>query len=351
VSRPLIIGGGLAGGAAAAALAAAGARPLLLERQAEAHDKICGEFLSVEAGHTLARLGLDVARLGGAPIDRVALWHGRRQVMARLPFVATGISRRVLDAALLAHAAGLGAEIRHGEAWKLAEARPATSGITLLATGKHDLPGSPRDRTGTLADMIGFKMFFHAPALARQLAGTVAVVFFEGGYAGLQPVEGGRLNLCLLVEQAHYKPLGDWPALLARLLAEPGLAALADAEALLARPLTISRVPYGYIAPPPADGLWRLGDQAAVIPSFCGDGMAIAVHSGALAGRLWGQGASAAQFQARLAADVRGQVRLATGLQRLSRRPWARLAMLMGLAAVPGAVGLLARATRVQAVA
>ncbi len=346
MQRPLIIGGGLAGGAAAAALAAAGAKPLLLERQAEPHDKICGEFLSVEAGATLARLGLDVTRLGGAPIDRVEIWSGRRRVAARLPFMATGISRRVLDAALLDHAAALGADIQRGVTGK-----PPANGITLLASGKHDQPGLPRDRAGTIDDLVGFKMFFHAPALARRLAGTVAVVFFDGGYAGLQPVEGGRLNLCLLVEATHYKALGDWPALLALLLAEPGLAALADATPLLDKPLTISRVPYGFIAPPATDGLWRLGDQAAVIPSFCGDGMAIAVHSGALAARMQLAGASVTQFQAQLARDVAGQVRLATHLQRLSRQPWARLAMLLGLGAVPGAVGLLARATRVQAAA
>ena len=42
--------------------------------------------------------------------------------------------------------------------------------------------------------------------------------------------------------------------------------------------LAISPIPYGYLARRIA-GLWRVGDQAAVIPSFTGDGISIALHS------------------------------------------------------------------------
>ena len=70
----------------------------------------------------------------------------------------------------------------------------------------------------------------------------------------------------------------------ARRRAATGDAVAKEAEPLLARPLTISGVPYGFLAPPrPDDPVFRLGDQAAVIPSFCGDGMAIALHSAVLA--------------------------------------------------------------------
>ena len=101
--RPVIIGGGLAGGGAAARLAALGARPLLLEREPQAHDKVCGEFLSVEAGRHLAALGVDIARLGGSRIDTMRFHSHRRTAAARLPFVATGVTRRQLDAAAAKH--------------------------------------------------------------------------------------------------------------------------------------------------------------------------------------------------------------------------------------------------------
>lgn len=357
MSRPVIIGGGLAGAAAAAGMARAGLAPLLLERETLPHDKICGEFLSGEATRTLARLGFDLSRLGGVPITQMAFHAGRRSARAALPFVATSITRRVLDAALLDHAAMLGAEVQRGVSVRhIHGGRAVTSngdagdGPLLLATGKHDLRGQGREAAGVIDDLIGFKMFFRAPALHRQMAGTVAVTLYDGGYAGLQPVEGDRLNLCLLVSRDRFKACGgNWDALLAALLAEPGLAALADAVPLLARPLTISGVPYGYLAPPSADGLWRLGDQAAVIPSFCGDGMAMALHSGWLAARHLAGGGDAPAFQAQLRRDTARQVRLATMMQRLATHRLGRFGLMTGLGAMPAALPLLARMTRVAA--
>jgi flavin-dependent dehydrogenase len=351
-----IIGGGLAGAAAASAL---GPRALLLEREDGAHDKICGEFLSHEAGHTLAALGFDAGHLGGAPIGRVRLHHGRRSAVAALPFIATGLTRRTLDAALLDHAAARGADVQRGVMVRGLGARTALTsrgeteaGPLLLANGKHDLRGEARARAGTIDDLIGFKMFYRADAaLAARLAGHVDVTLFDGGYAGLQPVESGRINLCLLVDRRHFKALGgNWQALIAALLREPSLAALGDATPLLEKPLTISNVPYGYLAPPPAhaDGPWRLGDQAAVIPSFCGDGMAMALHSGHLAATMLAEGADAAIYQARLRRDTARQVRIATQVQRIATTRLGRFAMMTGLAAVPNAMGLLARWTRVS---
>lgn len=354
MTRPLIIGGGLAGGAAALRLAARGTPPLLLERETGPHDKICGEFVSIEAARHLAALGFDLDRLGGAPIDTVRLHAGRRSAVARLPFRATGLSRRVLDAALLDAAAAAGAEVRRGvTVRRLEHGRAHTAlgeveaGPVLLATGKHELRGAARDPAGTIADLIGFKMFFRSATLARRLAGAVEITAFDGGYAGLQPVEGARLNLCLLVSGDRYKAIGgSWRALFNELLREPGLAPLADAIPLLDRPLAISAVPYGYLAPP--SGLWRLGDQAAVIPSFCGDGMAMALHGGRLAADMLAAGATPQDFQTRLRGDVARQVRLATTLQRLASGRLGRFALVAGLGAAPGLLAKLAAWTRVE---
>ncbi len=349
--QPLIIGAGLAGAAASIDLARAGLKPCLIERNPEPHDKICGEFLSGEAVAALTGLGVPPLALGAVPITRVELWAGRRQAAAALPFPALSLSRRVLDAALVAKCVASVAAFHGGVAANRVSGDGVhTSGgdvrasTILLASGKHDLRGLPRPPG---PDQIGFKQYFRAPRLHRDLAGTVRVVFFDGGYAGLQPVEGGRLNLCLLADGPLYRDLGSWPALLAHLLREPGLAALADGEALLAKPLAISRVPYGHLARPGGDGLWRLGDQAAVIPSFCGDGMGIALESGRLAARMLAAGASADEYQAALLARTRRPVRRAMGALRLAETRLGRLAALAGLAAIPGALALLARMTRV----
>jgi flavin-dependent dehydrogenase len=356
----VIVGGGLAGGAVAALLAQAGARPLVLERESEPRDKICGEFLSTEAQAHLSAIGLDVTRLGGAPIGGVRLIAGRRRVEARLPFAALGLTRRRLDEALLSHAARLGAGVERGVSVRdvspgqLETSQGSLRAPTLLlASGKHDVRGARRDTAGAILGMIGFKSYFRLSERMRAaLEGFVEVVFFDGGYAGLQLVEGGVANLCLLVRHGRFEAAGrNWPALLEDLRREPHLARrLGDAVELSARPLTISDVPYGFVhhgANDPA-GLFRLGDQAAVIPSFCGDGMSIALHSARLAARAVLEGAGAASYHARLRADVSGQIKLATWLQRRIEAWPGRHAVVFALSLVPGALGRLASWTRVS---
>jgi len=71
-------------------------------------------------------------------------------------------------------------------------------------------------------------------------------------------------------------------------------------------------VPYGYqTGSPAADGLFRLGDQAAVIPSLTGDGMAIALHSGRTAAETWLAGADSAAYHRTLIQTLGPQMRLA----------------------------------------
>ena len=356
----VIIGGGLAGAAAATLLAQAGKPPLLLERDAAPTDKICGEFLSTEAQAHLAALGFDVGRLGGAPIGRIRLVAGARSAEAALPFTAIGVSRRVLDAALLDHAAAAGAEIQRGvsvrgiDGGSLAtSAGPLNAGTVLLGSGKHEVRGAARDTTGSIDDLIGFKQYFRVDAAAHAaLAGMIEVHLFDGGYAGLQLIEGGVANLCLLVTRARFAALGrNWDALFSALLTEPLLARrLADAQPLLPKPLTISGVPYGFIhraSPSDPARLFRMGDQAGVIPSFSGDGMSIALHSGRLAAHAVAAGSDAATYHARLCGDVARQIRLATWLQRAGFSGIGQRLMIGVIGIAPALLGAIAGATRV----
>lgn len=357
MSGLVIVGGGLAGAAAAARLAQGGERPLLLERSAGAHDKICGEFLSTEAQAHLSAIGFDLARLGGAPIDRLRLVAGTRCIATRLPFRGLGVTRRVLDEALLDHAVAAGATVERGVAVRQIDgttletgAGTIDAGRLLLATGKHDVRGAKRDTTGTIDGLIGFKQYFRVSGrTAAALQHHIDVVLFDGGYAGLQLVEGGIANLCLLVSRERYAAAGDWPALLAELLREPHLRArLGDAQPMLDRPLTISGVPYGFVHRGD-DALYRLGDQAGVIPSFSGDGMSIALHSAAVAARAVLEGADAAAYHRRLRADIAAQIGRATWLQRLGWSRAGRAVLLAGLTLAPSSMARAAAWTRVSA--
>jgi flavin-dependent dehydrogenase len=328
----VVVGGGVAGAATAAHLAAAGARVRLVERTAAATHKVCGEFISAEAQAMLAALGVD---LGDAvPIERVRLRAGARTAEAPLPFGAASLSRRVLDERLLQRAAALGVEIRRGVAAAsvdagglvLANGERIGAEAVVLASGKHDLRGAGRPH----GSMLGLKMQFATvpPGLER----TVELRLFDGGYAGLEPVEGGRLNLCVALEKARF---AGWPALVAAL-------GMADAAPLWARPLAVGAIPYGFLHR--GDGpAYRVGDQLAVIPSFAGDGIAIALASAQRVAAAIATGVAPGVIHAALAGELAPQFRRARLLAALVRRPGPTL----GLARLlPGLLARAASATR-----
>jgi len=163
-------------------------------------------------------------------------------------------------------------------------------------------------------------------------------------------VEGGRANLCLVIRRRRLQALGHgWRSLLGVLCAEaPHLdARLAGAEPCQARPLALSGIPYGLVRRR-ADGLWRLGDQAAVILSFSGDGMSIALHSAELAAATFLRGGDAETYQRRLARDVTVQVGLATLLSHGLVRGPAQAALGTAARLWPGLMSTVAFHTRVS---
>lgn len=354
--RVLIAGGGVAGAAAACLL---GPGCTLVERERAPHDKICGEFISAEAIAYLRRLGLDLHALGAVPVRAVRLVHRATAAETPLPFPALSLSRRVLDAALLERAEALGAEVVRGHAVRrieggvaeIAGLRCVSADAVFLATGKHDLRGLRRTPHRPPEDQVGLKMYLRVEQAQRNaLAEHVEVVLFRGGYAGLQPVEGDAVNLCLLLDRAAFATAGqDWAGVQAMLEAEsPHLAArLRGAIPLLARPLTIARIPYGFVhRPGPADpeNVFRLGDQAGVIPSFSGDGVAMALHS-AFAASAAVRSIGAGAYHRRLRQDIARQVGRAWAIDRVGRAAPHLLAQ--GARLWPGALRWAARLTRV----
>jgi flavin-dependent dehydrogenase len=364
----VVVGGGPAGASAACRLALAGRAPLLIERDREPRHRICGEFLSVEAQGYLADLGLDPRALGGAPIRTVRLACGAEVVEAPLPFEGIGLTRRTLDEALLRRARSCGARLMLGPVARAVvpdgdsllvgfrgggEIRART---VLLATGKHDLhaPRRPLEAHGN--GLIGFKTYFALSTGARACLGdAVEIALFEGGYAGLQMVEGGLANLCLLVRRDVFERAGrNWAGLLRHLCqASPHLEARLDgAVDLLERPLSIAQVPYGFVHHDEQDapeGLFRLGDQMGVIPSFSGDGIAIALHSAGLAAATILSDGSAAAFHGQMRSDIARQIRLASLLYGMSSGALGRGLLLAALRLEPRILSMLAAWTRIPA--
>jgi menaquinone-9 beta-reductase len=356
----LVIGGGLSGAMTGLRLAQAGREVVLLERERKSHHKVCGEFLSPEAVDYLRLAGVNLSRLGAVAIERLRLAARDKVVETALPFRALSLSRCVLDEALLARAEEAGCVVRRGvsvehltqtnDAWTAGQSGRSLQRARnlFLATGKHDLRGWQRPH-GKQGDLVGFKLHWHLAAQEiKALDGSMDLFLFTGGYGGLCLVEADAANLCLVVRRTRLRHLGGWAELLKTLLAENRhiRQRLAGGRPLWERPLAISSIPYGYLADPPS-GLWRLGDQAAVIPSFTGDGMAIALHSGALAAGMYMGGKSPDQFHRVLSKQLRSGMSLAILLSRLMVSAAGKGLAPLALTVLPQAMGWIARSTRI----
>ena len=355
----LIIGGGPAGSAAAITLARGGMAPHLVERQSGPAQGVCGAFLGWDAIAALEALGIDPWRLGARPIASFRLVTPRRTVEAALPRMAAGLSRRLLDAALIDAAISAGAIVTRGRTARSADpetrtvrfddGEAVTAQALFLATGKHELRGLAR-RFATSS--IGLRAAL-PPKTARQdaLAGVVELHLFDKGYAGLLIQEDGAANLCLSVERHRLSRAGSVPALLADVLAEaPGLAARLDGT-VPSHFDAIAGVPYGWRADGGPQGLFRIGDQGAVIASLAGDGIALALTSGASAAQalLTGGPDVASDWQQGLRRRCRAPLGLAELLRHGAASPLTRGPMMQLLHLMPGLGTRAAALTRAGA--
>lgn len=337
----LIVGGGPSGTRLAIDLAQAGRSVVLIEKTREAHHKVCGEFLSPECVPFLRQAGIDPEELGAQSIHSVRL--AARDVIAevRLPAPALSLTRRTLDEALLQRAEYSGTGVVRGyQIESLSRSNAATwlaqmaSGDSpesiwvegrdaFLATGKHDLRGWSRSGKRVQGSLVAMKMYFQlSPGQQTELAGHVEILLYPGGYGGLQPVEGGCANLCVLITREKLRSLGGkWKNLLDHIQSHSAHLArrLSGAVPVLERPLALSAIPYGYCAAAPANAPspWMLGDQAAVIPSFCGDGIAIALCTARRAAQLYLDGKTSADFQAEIQQRFEHRLRFSTLLSRM----------------------------------
>jgi hypothetical protein len=124
---------------------------------------------------------------------------------------------------------------------------------------------------------------------------------------------------------------------------------ISGAKPLWDKPLAISGLPYGFLRTTPlAPTIYPVGDQLAVIPSFAGDGTALALASGIAAAQAWIAGESGCAFQSRLVARHRAQFRLVGALDRVIASPLLRRVGLAFAKRAPGVVTKLAAATRLR---
>lgn len=375
-----VIGSGPAGASVAIRLARAGREVVLIDREPPPRDKLCGEFLSPESAADLADLGLssELTRRGAPRIRRARFTvPSGRASSFDLPGPGRGLSRLALDEMLWQRAEAVGVQTLVGEVLEVAQP-PAFEGVELgmaegaawprlrarwlvAAHGRHRrldraLEGdAPR---GDLRRYAGLKRHHLASAeLARELDDHVEIHVFSGGYCGMSHIEGGRVNVCALVDTRWLRAQRDrtWPALFRAMAAEQPQLEARRRDLVPAPDRTLQTV--GAVdlqrRRAVAGPAFVVGDASAVIAPLAGDGQAMALSGGRrLAELLLEAGPDApfdvvaARWSARFQQAYARRLWVARGLQAALWRPRAAEALVGFGRRWPGLATGLARWTR-----
>ncbi len=317
----IVAGGGPAGAATAITAARHGRRVLLLDKSTFPRHKVCGEFISAESVDLLQAL-LDAAAptlLGSAPeISHAALHVDAKCVSVALRSPAVSISRLTLDQALLNAAINAGVVVRENTAvrniTRTSEFIVSGNDAEFTATAAVNATG----RWSELSDQseprgwVGFKAHFHE---SNPPAG-VHLYFFNGGYCGIQLISSGVINVCGMAEKGLARGLDSvlqrHPVLHERSRAWRQITETIATYPLVFRPET-----------PTTDLVINVGDAAAFVDPFIGDGISIALQTGVLAGHLLGTKSdvreAAAHYERAYKQHVRPVLRRASQLRQLGR--------------------------------
>jgi geranylgeranyl reductase family protein len=328
----IVVGGGPAGATAARELAEAGARVLLLERHRLPRYKACGGCLSRRVA---ALLPLDLKKLVEEEITSVTFtYRGRDSIEARFnEWVACTVWRDRFDQALCVSAVEAGVELRDGiavrgardlgdhveiefgrgrEAADFVIGADGASGVV----ARDLVPGRPR------AGAVGLDGALPLAAVAdATLRGRVVIELGRapGGYCWAFP-KGRVASVGIMVGRAAGRSAAR------RLSTFLHVAGLNDRHpsATHGALIPVHRAGFG---PLHRGRALLVGDAAALVDPFLGEGIYYAVLSGQLAARALvaaaGNGGDLAPYGQRVAAEILPELEAAGQLGRLAHRwPW-----------------------------
>lgn len=289
-----IIGGGLAGLTAAIQMARCAIPCVVIEKNQYPQHKVCGEYVSNEAVPFLKSVNLLPGHFDRFPkIEKFLLSaFGGKSVQIRLDLGGFGISRLFFDNHLYEIARSVGVEfllntVVHDAVFtndrfalhcgnKIVEAD-----VTIGAFGKRSRMDASLNRPFMRKPSPWVAVKYHVETEFPD--DTIALHNFQGGYCGVVRVEDGLTNLCYLVKRSRLKASGGVEALEADMSREnPWLATLfSNSKRRFERPLVINEVSFETKAPL-EHHILMAGDAAGMIAPLCGNGMAMAIHSGKL---------------------------------------------------------------------
>ena len=283
-----VIGGGPAGCSAAITAARTGARVLLLEKGLYPRHKVCGEFVSEES-HTLLADLLKSSGKGrfldtSLVISQARSFVDGKVISHRVDPPAQSISRSVMDHALwqATECQGVAALqksyvrniAQNGDFVVATDSGELYARAVILAAGRWSNLG-PRAAIPRSPKWIGIKAHFRESSPPP----SCDLYFFSGGYCGVQPVEADTINVAAMVRTDVATSMEDV------LRCELNLETRSRYWKQLTE--TITTAPLLLNQPIPRIGnMLHVGDAAGFIDPFAGDGISLALQSGALAARV-----------------------------------------------------------------
>jgi flavin-dependent dehydrogenase len=276
-----VIGGGPAGTSAAITAARLGFSVLLLEAGSFPRQKVCGEFVSGEALSILAHL-VGEGQFSHAPrISKARIFV--EDACATLPVSppAASISRYDLDAALYKACGLAGCVVR--DRTRAQKVDRSQNGFMIGLDSEEILARAVINATGRWSNLvqraipvneqwIGLKGHFFESDSSE----SCDLYFFRGGYCGVQPVGNGMVNAAAMAKPKAAKNLKSVFALNHDL----------EQRSRTWKPAgdSVSTAPLIFRAAMTSEnGVLLVGDAAAFLDPFAGDGISIALHSGRMA--------------------------------------------------------------------
>jgi flavin-dependent dehydrogenase len=338
----IVVGAGPGGTSAAITSAQLGAKVLLLERGSFPRHRVCGEFVSAESLDLLrGLLGPDSQALMHSalsiPLARVFL--DGQLVESEIQPAAASIARFDLDRALWQAAGRHGVEMRERVTVKRI-VKSEEVGFTISSTDGELHAGAVIDASGRWSNInrailgnetrwVGIKSHF----AEANPSPSVDLYFFDGGYCGVQPVplqssNDSRVNVCAMVKADTATSLsGVFPL-------HPSLQNRSRRWTSLMDEVATS--PLVFRDPRPVrDDLMAVGDAAGFVDPFVGDGISLALRSGALAANCLAEtdyGIEALQLYAkRYKTELAPIYRASSTLRRLLKLPSAIRKPALGL--------------------
>ena len=377
--KVLIAGGGPAGASLAIRLAAAGREVVLVERDRFPRHKLCGEFISPECFGHFAELGVlePMLSAGGERITGTLFFalSGRTVGIPGRAFgePALGLSRSAMDAILLDRAKAVGVDVLEGAAIASARVeqgemravdirtgegtREIAADIFIDATGRgkamvkafHRAAGTGSERPARRSNgFVAFKAHLREAELA---AGRCEIHFFQGGYGGINRVEGGAVNHCFLVRSEAVKGVGGRVEdVLEKLVYKNASArnALADSRPEMDW-MAVSFEGFGRSELSYGPRLFAVGDAASFIDPFTGSGMLMALESSAvLAEALATPGDLSQVYSGLYSRRFRRRLFVCSLLRNAAFRTRSAALVSAALRGLPFAAEALARLTRPQ---